>query len=36
MKFKPCPLSEIGVWIAIGGMWAILKFDGVREIAILG
>jgi hypothetical protein len=34
MKSKPCPLFEIKVWIAIGGMWAILKFDDVREIIL--
>jgi len=35
VKSKPCPFFEIKVWIAIGGMWAILKFDGARGIAIL-
>ncbi len=34
MKSKSCPQSEIKVWIAIGGMWAILKFDDVREIIL--
>jgi hypothetical protein len=35
VKSKPCPLFEIRVWIAIGGMWAILKFDDAKEIVIL-
>lgn len=34
-KSKPCPLSEIKVWITIGRMWAILKFDDAKEIVIL-
>ncbi len=36
VKFKPCPLFEIKVWIVVGGMWAIFKFDGAKGVAILG
>jgi hypothetical protein len=35
VKSKPCPLSNIRVWIAIGEMWAVLKFDDAKEIIIL-
>ncbi len=35
VKSKPCPFYDIRVWIAIGEMWAILKFDDAKEIVIL-